>query len=83
MNLMQFDADKDGKLSREELPEQARGFFDQMDSNSDGFVDSAEIAELRRRMQGAGGPGGPGGPGVSPGTPGGTPGGGRPPAPNP
>ena len=62
MNPMQFDKNRDGKLTKDELPEQMQAFFDRMDANSDGVVDSAELAELRRRMGGAGGPGGPGGP---------------------
>jgi RND family efflux transporter MFP subunit len=63
-NLMQFDTDKDGKLSQDEAPEQMKNFFGQMDGNSDGFIDAKEIAEARRRMQerGRGGPGGPEGP---------------------
>ncbi len=75
---MQFDADGDGKLTREELPEPARPFFDHMDQNSDGFVDSAEAAAAQRQMRAAGGPGGPGGP-----PSGDRSGDGRPPAPNP
>jgi HlyD family secretion protein len=75
MNPMQFDKNRDGKLTKDELPEQMQGFFDRMDTNGDGVVDSAELAELRRSMQGAGGPGGPGGP-DAPGGQGG--GGGRP-----
>ncbi len=58
-----LDADKDGKLSREELPGQVQQFFDVMDSNADGFVDRAEMAKAMQRAaaMGAGG-GGPGGP---------------------
>ena len=66
MNPMQFDADKDGKVSREEAPEPMRNFFDRMDSNSDGFIDAEEVASMRRRFSeggGQGGPGGSGGPG--------------------
>ncbi len=80
MNLMQFDKDGDGKLTKEELPEQAQAFFDRMDTNGDGSVDSAEMAEVRRRMGGAGGPGGPGESGA-PGGPGGPGGGGERPKP--
>jgi hypothetical protein len=80
MNLMQFDKNSDGKLTKEELPEQAQAFFDRMDTNGDGSVDSAEMAEVRRRMGGAGGPGGPGESGA-PGGPGGPGGGGERPKP--
>lgn len=61
-NLMDMDRDGDGKVSREEAPEQMQSFFDRADGNSDGFIDKAEAAALRSRMQGGGGPGG-GGPG--------------------
>lgn len=64
MNLMTFDRDADGKVSRDEVPEQMRGFFDRMDENGDGFIDQKEIDALRQRFQGGGGLGGP---------PGGTP----------
>jgi RND family efflux transporter MFP subunit len=67
-NLMQFDKDKDGKVSQDEAPEQMKNFFGQIDGNSDGFLDAKELSEARRRMQermqqGGGGPpgGGPGG----------------------
>ena len=90
-DLMSLDKDGDKKVSKAEMeaaPEQMKGFFDRIDSNSDGFIDTKEIAEMRRRMQqmqqsggpggpGGGGPGGPGGGG--PGGPGGGgPGGGGP-----
>ena len=61
MNLMQFDKDGDGKISKEEMPEQAQAVLRLMDTNGDGFVDAAEMAEIRKRMRGGGGPGGPGG----------------------
>jgi len=66
-DIMQFDKDKDGKVSKEEAPERMRDFFDMIDTNKDGFITAAEAAEARRQMEqkmkAAGGmPGGPGGP---------------------
>jgi len=65
-DLMSFDKDGDKKISKDEAPDTIKGFFDRMDSNSDGFIDAKEIAEARRKMQqmqqqmqGGGGPGGP------------------------
>jgi hypothetical protein len=68
MDLMQYDKNKDGKVARDELPEQMQAFFDRMDANSDGFVDKAEMAAMRARFQKGGkdGPGGPPGPSPSP-----------------
>ncbi len=54
-DLMQFDTDGDGKLSQNELPERMQMMFDQLDGNSDGFIDSGEIAAMRRRFEEAGG----------------------------
>lgn len=65
-NMMQYDKDKDGKISKDEAPEAMQEFFGRIDSNSDGFLDAKEMAEARRRaqqMRAGGGPGGPGGPG--------------------
>ena len=70
-DLMQFDKDGDKKLSREELPEQMAERMMEADTNTDGFIDAAEVAEMRSRFRGgrnreggeAGGPGGPGGEG--------------------
>ena len=65
-NLMQYDADGDGKVSRAEVPESMQSFFDRLDTNGDGFIDAAEIAAMRSRFQqggdrgpGAAGAGGP------------------------
>ncbi len=62
MNLMDNDKDGDGKISREEAPERMADFFDRLDSNGDGFIDSAEIAAMRARSgrTGGGPPGGGG-----------------------
>jgi len=60
-----MDANKDGKLSKDEAPEPMKAFFDTLDKNGDGFADdkemSAAMAAMRKMQQGgAGGPGGPG-----------------------
>ncbi|MBK8206584.1 MAG: hypothetical protein IPK87_07260 [Planctomycetes bacterium] len=39
----QYDTNKDGKLSKEELPEQLRDFFDTVDTDSDGFISKDEL----------------------------------------
>ncbi|MEX0678266.1 MAG: efflux RND transporter periplasmic adaptor subunit [Pirellulales bacterium] len=66
-DLMSLDKDGDKKISSEEAPDFMKDRFGDMDSNSDGFIDAAEIAEIRRlmqeRMRQGDGPGGPGGPG--------------------
>lgn len=65
MDMMQFDKNKDGKVARDELPEQMQAFFDRMDANSDGFIDKAEMAAMRARFQ-KGGKDGPGSNGPPP-----------------
>jgi Ca2+-binding EF-hand superfamily protein len=44
--LMAFDKNKDGKLSKEEMPERMRGMFDQGDTNHDGFLTADEIGKV-------------------------------------
>ena len=44
--LMAFDKNKDGKLSKTELPERMQGLFDRADTNHDGFLTSDEIRKL-------------------------------------
>ena len=52
-----MDANGDGKLSREELPDRARQNFDRVDSDRDGFISREEHEAFLRRMR-EGGPGG-------------------------
>jgi collagen type III alpha len=70
-NLMENDADGDGKVSKEEAPQWMHPFFDRVDRNADGFVDAEEAQQMRRsRPDGAGPRGGGPDQGESAGDPG-------------
>jgi hypothetical protein len=46
------DANKDGKLSQDEMPEQFRSSFAQTDANGDGGIDQGEMqTAMQRRMR--------------------------------
>ena len=59
-NLMQFDKDGDGKVSKDEAPPQMQSFFGRSDTNGDGFIDRGEIAASAARRKKGGGRGRPG-----------------------
>lgn len=67
-DMMQYDKDGDGKVTKEEAPEFMQSFFDRIDLNGDGSVTAKEIAERRKQREqqgggeGGGAPGGSGGP---------------------
>lgn len=42
--MLEFDANKDGKLSPAEVPERLRGLFARADGNKDGVLDREELA---------------------------------------
>ncbi|MBO51368.1 MAG: hypothetical protein CMJ69_11360 [Planctomycetaceae bacterium] len=60
--LQRLDKDSDGKVSKEEAPGRMKESFDETDTNSDGFLDKAELDKLveamRARLRDAGGGGG-------------------------
>ncbi|MCA9071725.1 MAG: hypothetical protein KDA84_22515, partial [Planctomycetaceae bacterium] len=64
-----LDKDKDGKLSKTEVPERRQQFFDKMDTDQDGGISSSEwaaanaaAAKFRKQAQGQGGGGPPAAP---------------------
>lgn len=73
------DANADGKLTGDEIPERMRGRLDMIDTNGDGEITKAEMEEMAKRFGGGGrggaGGGRPGGGGGRPGGGGGRPGG--------
>jgi hypothetical protein len=54
----QMDADKDGKLSGDEIPERLRQGMTRVDTNSDGAIDKAELQAMAERFGGGRRPGG-------------------------
>jgi HlyD family secretion protein len=79
--LERRDTNKDGKLSADEVAEQMKPRFAELDANGDGGLDASELGKLIQSRQAAGGGGGPGGGGPGGGGPGGGgPGIGGPPA---
>jgi hypothetical protein len=50
-DLSSLDKDGDKKISLDEAPDRMKDRFGDMDANSDGFLDAAEMAAIRRRMQ--------------------------------
>ena len=61
--LAALDKDGDGKISKDEAPDRMKDFFDNIDTNGDGFIDKSEQSKMRRPGGGGGRPGGGGGPG--------------------
>ena len=58
---MRFDKNRDGKVSKDELPADMKGLFDGPDANKDGGIDKDELAKLFRMIGPRGREGGPGG----------------------
>ena len=63
--LQRLDKNADGKVSKDEAPGRMKESFDETDTNSDGFLDKAELDKLveamRARLRDAGADGGGGG----------------------
>jgi hypothetical protein len=51
--IMSFDKNKDGKVTRDELPERMHHLIALGDTNKDGALDRAEIKKLASRLSGA------------------------------
>ena len=66
---MDYDTDKDGKISKSEAPETMQRYFDNNDTDKDGFLDDKEVKAMvdRRKSftsrppEGGGPPSAPGG----------------------
>ena len=50
--LRSFDANGDGRITREEIPEQAGGMFDRVDANGDDVITEDELNAMAGRMPG-------------------------------
>lgn len=60
--LDEWDTNKDGKLSKEEMPDRMQAQFEAIDTNHDGFADKAELLTwFQNNSQMQRGPGAPGG----------------------
>jgi Ca2+-binding EF-hand superfamily protein len=59
--LMGFDKNKDGKVTKDEMPEQMKRMLDRGDANKDGALDRTEIEKMVERFRQGGGREGRGG----------------------
>ena len=50
--LRSFDANGDGRITREEIPDQAGGMFDRVDANGDDVITADELDAMAGRMPG-------------------------------
>lgn len=57
--MAQYDRNRDGKLTADEVPEQMRGMLQGGDANGDGGIDTAELQQIAERMSQRTGRGGP------------------------
>jgi hypothetical protein len=66
--IMSFDKNKDGKVTKDELPERMQRLIEMGDTNKDGALDKEEIKKLAVKLEREGFPGfdGRGGPGAGP-----------------
>lgn len=48
--MLQNDKNKDGKLTKEELPERMQGLFDRIDTNKDKEIDKAELTKMSEQF---------------------------------
>lgn len=53
--IMERDADKDKKLSKEEAGERMAGMFGQVDTDKDGFLSRSEVETMAKQWSGGGG----------------------------
>jgi len=60
-DLMKFDANGDGKISKEELPDRMKALMDRGDTDKDGFLAKDEIQKFFQAQNSAGNRGGGGG----------------------
>ena len=49
--LREFDADRDGRITRDELPDRMKRMVDRLDTNGDGVIDTAELKAMTERMR--------------------------------
>jgi len=55
--ILNMDANGDGQITKDEVPERMQGIFDRIDTNSDGVLDKEELKVVAERLRAAGGPG--------------------------
>ena len=49
--LREFDADRDGRITRDELPDRMERMVDRLDTNGDGVIDTPELEAMTERMR--------------------------------
>jgi collagen type III alpha len=53
--ILNMDADGDGQVTKDEVPERMQGLFDRIDTNADGVLDEEELKVVAERLRAGGG----------------------------